>query len=148
MELQLVLESEKRKGQKIVLANGCFDLIHIGHIRYLRGARACGDILVTALNSDKSVRKLKGSLRPLLGEEERALILSALEMVDYITVFEEETVHRVLLTLKPHIHAKGSDYSVETVPERETVKSYGGQTVIVGGEKVRSTSEIIQDISG
>ncbi len=148
MELQLVLESEKRKGRKIVLANGCFDLIHVGHIRYLRGARACGDILVAALNSDKSVRKLKGSLRPLLGEEERALILSALEMVDYITVFEEETVHRVLLTLKPHVHAKGSDYSVETVPERETVKSYGGQTVIVGGDKVRSTSEVIQDISG
>lgn len=148
MELQLVLESEKRKGRKIVLANGCFDLIHVGHIRYLRGARACGDILVVALNSDKSVRKLKGSLRPLLGEEERALILSALEMVDYITVFEEETVHRVLLTLKPHVHAKGSDYSVETVPERKTVKSYGGQTVIVGGDKVRSTSEVIQDISG
>ncbi len=123
-------------------------MIHVGHIRYLRGARECGDILVVALNSDSSVRLLKGPRRPLLTQEDRSLVLSALDMVDYITVFAENTAHRVLLTLKPHIHAKGSDYSVDTVPERETVKSYGGQTVIVGGDKVRSTSEIIQIIAG
>jgi D-glycero-beta-D-manno-heptose 1-phosphate adenylyltransferase len=142
------LEKEKSRGRTIVLANGCFDLIHVGHIRYLQGARACGDILVVAVNSDKSVRKLKGPGRPLLGQKDRALILSALEMIDYITIFDEETVHRVLLAFEPHVHAKGSDYSVETVPERETVKSYGGKTMIVGGDKVRSTSKVIQDIAG
>jgi rfaE bifunctional protein nucleotidyltransferase chain/domain len=123
-------------------------LIHVGHIRYLRGARECGDVLVVALNSDSSVRILKGPGRPLLTQEERSLILSALDMVDYITVFDEKTVHRILLALKPDVHAKGSDYSVETVPERETVKNYGGETVIVGGDKVRSTSEIIHAIAG
>lgn len=102
---------------------------------------------MVALNSDHSVRKLKGPGRPLFDQEERGVILSALEMVDYITVFDEETVHQTLLDLKPHIHAKGSDYTVETVPERETVKSYGGKTVIVGGDKVRSTSEVIQDMA-
>jgi D-glycero-beta-D-manno-heptose 1-phosphate adenylyltransferase len=142
------LGKEKSRGRTIVLANGCFDLIHVGHIRYLQGARACGDILVVAVNSDKSVRKLKGPGRPLLGQKDRALILSALEMIDYITIFDEETVHRVLLAFEPHVHAKGSDYSVETVPERETVKSYGGKTMIVGGDKVRSTSKVIQDIAG
>lgn len=123
-------------------------MIHVGHIRYLRGARECGDVLVVALNSDSSVRILKGPGRPLLTQEERSLILSALDMVDYITVFDEKTVHRILLALKPDVHAKGSDYSVETVPERETVKNYGGETVIVGGDKVRSTSEIIHAIAG
>lgn len=123
-------------------------MIHVGHIRYLRGARECGDVLVVALNSDSSVRLLKGPGRPLLTQEERSLILSALDMVDYITVFDEKTVHRILLALKPDVHAKGSDYSVETVPERETVKNYGGKTVIVGGDKVRSTSEIIHAIGG
>jgi D-glycero-beta-D-manno-heptose 1-phosphate adenylyltransferase len=142
------LEREKCKSRTIVLANGCFDLIHVGHIRYLKAARACGDILVVALNSDRSVQRLKGPGRPLLEEKERALILSAMEMVDYITIFNEDTVNSVLLALKPHIHAKGSDYTVDTVPERETVRSYGGQTVIVGGDKVRSTSEIVQSLSG
>lgn len=123
-------------------------MIHVGHIRYLRGARECGDVLVVALNSDSSVRLLKGPGRPLLTQEERSLILSALDMVDYITVFDEKTVHRILLAIKPDVHAKGSDYSVETVPERETVKNYGGETVIVGGDKVRSTSEIIHAIAG
>ncbi len=142
------MEREKCKSRTIVLANGCFDLIHVGHIRYLKAARACGDILVVALNSDRSVQRLKGPGRPLLEEKERALILSAMEMVDYITIFNEDTVNSVLLALKPHIHAKGSDYTVDTVPERETVRSYGGQTVIVGGDKVRSTSEIVQSLSG
>jgi len=130
-----------------VLANGCFDLIHVGHIRYLKESREKGDVLVLALNSDSSVRQLKGKGRPILKEEERIDILSSMSFVDYITVFEEKTVEKVLLSLKPDIHAKGSDYTVETVPEKEAVQSYGGGIAITGGPKVRSTSQIIKQIS-
>lgn len=128
------------------MANGCFDLIHIGHIRYLREAKQKGDVLVLALNSDSSVHKLKGEGRPILDQRERVEILSAFYFVDYLTLFSEDNVEKVLLTLKPDIHAKGSDYTKETVPEKETVKSYGGSIAIVGGEKVNSTSQIIERI--
>ena len=129
-----------------MLANGCFDLIHVGHIRYLRESKRCGDILVVAINSDSSVVRLKGSGRPILPEAERAAILSAFECVDYVIVFSESNVENILKTLRPDVHAKGSDYTPETVPERETVLSYGGEIAITGGPKVRSTSEILSFI--
>lgn len=131
----------------MVLANGCFDLIHVGHIRYLKESKKRGDVLVVALNSDASVRSLKGKGRPLLMEKERGEIIASFFFVDYVTFFNEAKVEKVLLALKPHVHAKGSDYSVETVPERETVKSYGGEIAITGGPKIKSTSEVIQEIA-
>ncbi len=147
LRLKKIVAAARKKGKIIVLANGCFDLIHVGHIRYLKEAKKMGDILVLALNSDSSIRNLKGEGRPLLDENERVKIMSSMSFVDYITVFEETTVEKVLLTLKPDIHAKGSDYTEETVPERETVRSYGGGIVITGGPKVRSTSELIEHIA-
>jgi rfaE bifunctional protein nucleotidyltransferase chain/domain len=144
--LKEIIDKEKKGGKRIVLANGCFDLIHVGHIRYLKEAKAQGDILVVALNSDSSVHKLKGEGRPILNEEERVEIISSFYFVDYITLFEEANVENILLTLKPHVHAKGSDYTKETVPERETVLSYGGEIAISGGPKVKNTSEISRKI--
>jgi len=146
-ELRKAVDRERRSGKKIVLANGCFDLIHVGHIRYLKGARAKGDVLVVALNSDASIRSLKGKGRPLLAAEERAEILAAFEFVDYLTIFPEANVEKILLAIRPDVHAKGSDYTVETVPERKTVRKLGGEIYIAGGPKVRSTSDIIRDIA-
>ncbi len=145
-ELKLQIEKEKLKNKTIALANGGFDLIHIGHVRYLKGAKQTADILVVALNSDESLKRLKGNSRAVLDEATRVRIISAFQCVDYVTVFNESTVDRVLLTLKPNFHCKGSDYTVDTVPERETVKSYGGKIAIVGGDKIRSTSLIINHI--
>ena len=144
--LRRTIKVEKAKGKAVVLANGCFDLFHAGHIRYLRAARAKGDILVVAINSDRSVRRLKGKGRPILGEMDRAKILSSFSFVDYVAIFDEPMVSRVLLALKPDIHVKGSDYTRGTVPERDTVRAYGGRTAIVGGPKIRNTSEVIKDI--
>ena len=146
-ELRRIVAAEKARGRTIVLANGCFDLFHVGHIRYLRAARAKGDVLVVALNSDSSVRKLKGKRRPILPQKERAEILASFSFVDYVTVFNQPMVTRVLLALKPDIHVKGSDYSRETVPERDTVKAYGGRVAIVGGPKICNTSQVIQNIA-
>lgn len=145
-QLKKIIKEEKRKGKRVVLANGCFDLIHVGHIRYLKESRKKGDILVLALNSDSSIRKLKGEGRPVLDEKERVEILSSFSFIDYITVFEEKNVKKVLLALRPEIHAKGTDYTVETVPEKETVRNYGGEIVITGGPKVKSTSQLIKQI--
>jgi rfaE bifunctional protein nucleotidyltransferase chain/domain len=145
-QLKFLIARERKAGKRIVLANGCFDLIHVGHIRYLRESKARGDLLVVALNSDSSVRKLKGPGRPILTVEERVAIISSFAFVDYVTVFDKPDVAEILLTLKPEIHAKGSDYTEETVPERKTVLSYGGNTAITGGPKVKSTSEIIRSI--
>lgn len=144
--LKEIIEEEKRKRKKIILANGCFDLIHVGHIRYLREAKKKGDILILALNSDASIRQLKGQGRPVLTEKERVDILTSMSFIDYITVFEEGNVENVLLALKPDIHAKGSDYTEENVPERETDLKIGAETAITGGPKVRSTSQIIKQI--
>lgn len=146
-QLTKIIEGQKKKGKQVVLANGCFDLIHIGHIRYLKESKKKGDILVVALNSDSSVRKLKGKGRPILNENERAEIISSFSFVDYITFFNEEKVDKVLLSLKPHVHAKGSDYTEETVPEKETVQDYGGKIAITGGPKVKSTSKLIEEIA-
>ncbi len=144
--LAVLIRTKISQGNTIVLANGCFDLIHVGHIRYLEEAAAQGDILVVALNSDESVHRLKGPGRPILPEKERAEILCAFSCVDYVTVFNEDTVEQVLLALKPHVHAKGSDYTQDTVPEKDTVHGYGGNIAITGGPKVKNTSDIIREI--
>ncbi len=141
-----IIQGHKKRGEKIVLTNGCFDLIHVGHVRYLKEAKDKGDILIVALNSDSSVRKLKGKGRPLLNQEERAEIIASFSFVDYIILFEEPNVVKVLLALEPDIHAKGSDYTKETVPEKDTVKEYGGKISITGGPKVRSTSRLLEKI--
>jgi len=144
--LKALVRKLRAEGRRIVLANGGFDLVHAGHVRYLRGAKARGDVLIVALNSDASIRALKGAGRPLLPQDERAEILAAFEAVDYLTIFDEPNVEKILLALKPDVHAKGSDYTVSTVPERETVRDYGGRIAIAGGPKIRSTSEVIPRI--
>lgn len=145
-ELKVIIESEKLKGKKIALANGGFDIIHIGHIRYLKEAKQISDILVVALNSDSSLKTLKGSHRAKINEKGRAKIISSFYFVDYVTIFNELRVDNILLALKPDLHCKGSDYSEKTVPERNIIKSYGGKIAIVGGRKIRSTSDIIKQV--
>ncbi len=145
-ELTPIIHRQRQEGKTISLANGGFDLIHVGHIRYLKEAKGLADLLVVAINSDKSLRGLKGENRALIDQDGRIMILSALACIDYLTVFDEPRVDQVLLKLKPDFHCKGSDYTVDTVPEKETVRSYGGEIAIVGGGKVRSTSEIIHHI--
>jgi D-glycero-beta-D-manno-heptose 1-phosphate adenylyltransferase len=146
-KLKKIVSKQKKKGKTIVLANGCFDLIHVGHIRYLKEAGNMGDILIVALNSDSSVRRLKGPGRPILAQNQRADILSSLEFVDYVTIFNKNDVSDILLKLKPNIHAKGADYTKETVPEKDMVHLYGGVVAIAGGPRIKSTSEIIIDIN-
>jgi len=133
-------------GRKVVLANGCFDILHVGHVRYLEGARKLADVLVVAINSDRSVRALKGDDRPILNENERVALVSALRCVDHVVVFDEGDVTRVLDVLKPSIHAKGTDYTEATVPEREQVLAYGGQVRITGDPKDHSTRDVIRRI--
>ena len=138
----------RESGARIVLANGCFDVLHVGHVRYLAGARALGDVLVVGINSDQQVAIQKGPGRPVLPAAERAEIVAALEPVTYVTIFDEPTVEQLLLALKPDVHAKGTDYTTDTVPERDVVRSYGGQVAIVGDPKDHSTSEIIARLGG
>jgi rfaE bifunctional protein nucleotidyltransferase chain/domain len=145
-ELKEIVSSKKRDGDRIIFANGCFDVLHVGHVRYLREARDLGDLLIVGLNSDGSVRRLKGEGRPVLDQDHRAFLLAALESVDYILIFEDDTVDRLLIELKPHLHCKGGDYTPETVPEKETVTQYGGSTSITGGEKVQSTRWLFEEI--
>ena len=145
-ELTLLVNRFRKGGKRIVLANGCFDLLHVGHIRYLMEAKETGDILIVGLNSDQSTRTLKGSARPLFSQEERAEILAALRCIDYITIFHELSVEDLLLTLKPDIHAKGTDYTTETVPEADVVRSYGGEVAIVGDPKNHSSKEILKNL--
>lgn len=144
--LQPVIQRLKRENKVIVLANGCFDLLHVGHVRYLEGAKRMGDVLLVGINSDASVRKLKGFERPLMPESERAEILSAFSCVDYVLVFHEPTVETILWRLKPDVHCKGTDYTEETVPERAVVLSYGGKVAIVGDKKDHSTRDLIQGV--
>jgi D-glycero-beta-D-manno-heptose 1-phosphate adenylyltransferase len=134
------------RGKKVVLANGCFDILHVGHVRYLEGARALGDALVVAINSDRSVREIKGPGRPILTQDERVTLVSALRSVDYVVVFDEPDVTRVLKVLQPAVHAKGTDYTEETVPERAQVLAYGGVVRITGDPKDHSTRDVIQKI--
>jgi len=138
------LNEERAKGSRIVLANGCFDVLHAGHVRYLEGARALGDVLVVAINADAQVARLKGAGRPILSESERAELVASLQAVDLVTLFSEPTVTELLLAIKPDVHAKGTDYTEETVPERDVVRSYGGSVRIVGDPKDHSTSDLIR----
>lgn len=141
--LRRIVREARARNLKIVLANGGFDLIHAGHVRYLRAAKKEGDLLIVALNSDASLRRLKGPGRPLLPERERAEILSAMADVDHLLIFNEPNVEHILRTLRPDVHAKGSDYTKATVPERAVVKEYGGRIAIAGGPKIRSASAVI-----
>ncbi len=138
----------RQNGARIVFANGCFDVLHVGHVRYLEGARKLGDILIVGINSDEQVAIQKGAGRPVLPAGERAEIVASLEAVTYVTIFDEPTVEELLLAFKPDVHAKGTDYTVDTVPERHVVRSYGGQVAIVGDPKDHSTSAIIDRLGG
>ena len=140
-------ERLRKAGRQIVFANGCFDIFHVGHVRYLEGARQQGDALVVGVNSDQSVRQLKGEGRPLLPEDARAELLAAMECVDYVVVFDEPTAEEILRDLKPHVHCKGTDYTEATVPEREVVKDWGGRVVIVGDPKDHSTRDVLARIA-
>src|SRR5918912_1376210 len=133
----------RKGGARVVFANGCFDLLHVGHVRYLEGARHLGDLLVVGINGDEQVRRLKGEGRPFVPERERAETVASLRAVDYVTVFHEPTVTELLLAIRPDIHAKGTDYTEESVPERAVVLAYGGQVRIVGDPKDHSSTEIL-----
>jgi D-glycero-beta-D-manno-heptose 1-phosphate adenylyltransferase len=137
------IRADRARGLTIAFANGGFDLLHVGHVRYLEGARREGDRLVVAVNSDRSVRALKGPSRPILNESDRAELVAALRAVDYVVIFDEPTVTPLLELLKPEVHCKGTDYTVDTVPERETVKAYGGRIAIVGDPKDHSTTDLL-----
>lgn len=147
-ELNAIVEAEKAAGKTIVFANGVFDILHVGHVRYLNEAKRMGEVLVVAVNDDDSVRRLKGNDRPLMSVEERMEILAALSCVDYIIKFGEATVANLLLALKPHIQVKGTDYTEESVPEREVVMSYGGRVAIAGDPKDRSSTGYHSKIRG
>jgi rfaE bifunctional protein nucleotidyltransferase chain/domain len=138
-----IVATAKGAGKRIVLANGCFDVLHVGHVRYLEAAKALGDLLVVGINSDAQARRLKGEGRPLLPQDQRAEIVSAIDAVDLVTIFDEPTVEQLLLALKPDVHAKGTDYTEDSVPERDVVRSFGGRVAIVGDPKDHSSSEMI-----
>jgi D-glycero-beta-D-manno-heptose 1-phosphate adenylyltransferase len=142
-ELANFAEQARAVGEKLILANGCFDFIHAGHIRYLAGAKALGGKLLVAVNSDKQVRGLKGDWRPLMSEAERAEIIAALRFVDAVTIFDEPTVEQIIRLVRPNFHAKGTDYTTDSVPEREIVREYGGQVAIVGDPKDHSSTELL-----
>ena len=143
-ELRQRVEEWRRAGERVTLANGNFDLLHVGHVRYLRGAKALGGRLVVAINSDESVRSLKGEGRPVMPAEERAEIVAALADVDAVVVFPELDVRALIREIRPDIQAKGTDYTADSVPERDSVMEYGGRVEIVGDPKNHSTSEIIR----
>ena len=143
-QLQSQVEAWRSAGDRITLANGCFDLLHVGHVRYLHAAKELGGRLVVALNSDESVRSLKGEGRPLMPAEERAEILAALADVDAVVIFREHDVCAIIREIHPDIHAKGTDYTAESVPEGDVVREYGGRVAIVGDPKNHSASEIIR----
>ncbi len=143
-ELRARAAAWKRAGERITLANGCFDLLHVGHVRYLQAAKELGGKLVVAVNSDSSVRTLKGESRPIMPEHERAEILAALASVDAVVIFSEPDVRALIREIQPDIQAKGTDYTAESVPERDVVTSYGGRVAIVGDPKDHSATEIIR----
>ena len=146
--LSAALSAERARGRTVALANGAFDLLHVGHVRYLEGAAAEADVLVVAVNDDASVRALKGPGRPILDGASRAELVAALRCVDYVVLFPELTVGPLLEALKPEVHCKGTDYTVDTVPERAIVEAYGGRTAIVGDPKDHSTRDLIARATG
>jgi rfaE bifunctional protein nucleotidyltransferase chain/domain len=145
-ELARAVQAERSAGRTIALANGVFDLLHVGHIRYLEGAAREADVLVVAINDDESVRELKGEGRPIMNAGDRAELIAALRCVHFVTIFGGRTVGDVLLRLRPDVHCKGTDYTVDTVPERPIVQSYGGRTAIVGDPKDHSTRDLLSRI--
>jgi len=138
----------RRDGRTVALANGCFDVLHVGHVRYLEGARREADVLVVGVNGDGSVRRLKGAGRPVMPAEDRALVVAALRAVDHVVVFEEDDVKHLIRTLRPDVHCKGTDYTPETVPERDVVHACGGRVAIVGDPKGHDTRALLQRIRG
>jgi len=145
-ELVEAVARDRASGRTISFANGCFDLLHVGHVRYLQGAAAEADRLIVAVNGDASVRALKGSGRPILPAADRAELVAALRGADYVLIFEDATVERLLRLLKPDVHCKGTDYTVDSVPERASVQSYGGRTAIVGDAKDHATRDLLARI--
>jgi D-glycero-beta-D-manno-heptose 1-phosphate adenylyltransferase len=141
-----VAEAARRGGRRVVLANGCFDLLHVGHVRYLADARALGDLLIVGVNGDAAVRRLKGPGRPLMPATERAEILASLRSVDHVVIFDDDTADQLVARLRPSVHAKGTDYTVESVPERATVVAAGGTVAITGDAKQHSTRDVIAEI--
>ena len=137
----------RRHGARIVFANGCFDILHVGHVRYLEAAKALGDLLIVGINADEQVRRLKGPGRPFVPERERAEVIAAVRAVDLVTIFAEPTVEALLLALRPDVHAKGTDYTADTVPEREAVRAYGGRVAIVGDPKDHSSSQMVVQLN-
>ena len=146
-DLAALGERLRREERRIAFANGCFDLLHVGHVRYLQGAREQGDVLVVGVNSDRSVTALKGPGRPLFKAEARCELVAALECVDYVVVFDELNAESVLRDLRPDVHCKGTDYTEQTVPEREVMKALGGVVRIVGDTKSHSTRELVAQIA-
>ena len=140
------VEEARASGRTVAFANGCFDLLHVGHVRYLEGARAEADVLVVGVNGDGSVRRLKGEGRPVLPEADRALLVAAVRAVDHVVVFADDDVSRLLLALRPDVHCKGTDYTPDTVPERDVVRSYGGRVAIVGDPKNHDTRVLLDRI--
>jgi D-glycero-beta-D-manno-heptose 1-phosphate adenylyltransferase len=145
-ELRKRVEQERRRGRSIALANGCFDVLHVGHVRYLEAAKREADVLVVGVNGDSSVRRLKGAGRPLLEEGERARLVAALRAVDHVVVFPEDDVGALLRELRPDVHCKGTDYTEDSVPERDVVRSYGGRIAIVGDPKRHDTRALLARI--
>ncbi len=147
-DLVALVANDRASGASIGFANGCFDILHVGHVRYLAGARALADRLIVAVNDDASVRGLKGEGRPVLPASARAELVVALRVVDYVVIFNDRTVERLLRLIKPDVHCKGTDYTVDTVPEREVVRAYGGRVAIVGDPKDHSTQELLKRLGG
>ena len=145
-DVRRAVEEARRGGRTVALANGCFDVLHVGHIRYLEGARREADVLVVGVNGDASVARLKGLGRPVMTAEDRAVLVGALRVVDHVVVFEEDDVGNLLRVLRPDVHCKGTDYTPDTVPEREVVRAYGGRVAIVGDPKDHDTRALIERI--
>lgn len=145
-ELEKIAAAARAAGKTIAFANGCFDLVHVGHIRYLEDAKNAADILIVGINSDSSVKQLKGSNRPYVAENGRLMMVAAIEAVDYLVLFDDLRVDNLLLTIKPDFHAKGTDYTEQTVPEKDIVASYGGDIIITGDPKDHSSTNVIEQI--
>jgi rfaE bifunctional protein nucleotidyltransferase chain/domain len=147
-DLKDAVGAARSQGDRVILANGCFDLLHVGHIRYLEGAKRLGGILVVGINSDRQAHALKGEGRPFAPENERAEIIASLGCVDFVTIFDEPNVEHLIAALRPDVHAKGTDYTIDSVPEREAVRAVGGTVAIVGDPKDHSSTELISRLYG
>ncbi|MGQ9488854.1 MAG: D-glycero-beta-D-manno-heptose 1-phosphate adenylyltransferase [Armatimonadota bacterium] len=145
-DLAQIVQARRERGERCVFTNGCFDILHVGHIRYLQEARELGDYLVVALNSDQSVRQLKGYPRPFVTQDERAEMIAALESVDYVTIYDELTADEVIRRLRPEIYVKGGDYQPDSIPETPVVRSYGGQVLTVTLVQGRSTTRLVERV--